>query len=64
MKAEMNKCGVVTLVPETGVEAYALKAWCDKAIVPMNDVERKEQYYTRGSMLLVRLDLAQSEGRE
>ncbi len=28
MKAEMDENGVLTLIPETGLESYALRQWC------------------------------------
>lgn len=30
MKAEMSEDGVITIRPESSVEAYALRAWGDK----------------------------------
>lgn len=31
MKAEMSEDGVITIRPESSVEAYALRHWSDKA---------------------------------
>lgn len=30
MKAELNENGWLVITPETGVESYALKKWCEE----------------------------------
>ena len=30
MKAEINECGQLLILPENGVEALGLEAWCER----------------------------------
>lgn len=54
MKVEMGETGMLTLSAETSVEAFALKKWCEAALVAQEDVMRGEACHWRGSMLMVR----------
>lgn len=53
MKAEMDRNGVITLVPETSVEAYALKQWYKTARVEQQDLRTIETHHYRGSHLKI-----------
>jgi hypothetical protein len=49
----MSAAGVITLQPETGAEAYALRHWVNNNLVLQDDVMRNESAHWRGSGLLV-----------
>ena len=53
MKAEMSEGGVITIRPESPVEAYALRQWSDKAFVAGEDVMRAEGGKWKSSALIV-----------
>lgn len=53
MIATMDERGVITLQAETGVEAFALRKWAEHALIPVDDLARREGCYWRGSQLLV-----------
>lgn len=38
MKAEMNSQGVITITPESGVEAFALRRWAGSLASVLGDV--------------------------
>lgn len=40
MKAEMSEDGVITIRPESSVEAYALRKWNDSAFIKVDDQMR------------------------
>lgn len=40
MKTEMSEDGVITIRPESGVEAYALRQWSDKSFIRIDDHAR------------------------
>jgi len=40
MKAEMSEDGVITIRPESSVEAYALRKWSDSAFIKVDDQMR------------------------
>lgn len=49
----MDANGVITLSPESSVEAFALRHWTDIALVQQEDPKRREQCHWRGSRLIV-----------
>lgn len=53
MKAEMTSDGIITLYPETTLEAFALKHWKNASTVNVCDVQRCENTYWLGSKLVV-----------
>ena len=53
MIAEMDEYGVITIRPETGAEAYALKAWSDKAAIGQSLPQYAEHCVIRSSMLII-----------
>lgn len=53
MKATMSENGVITISPESDLEAYALGRWSLEAVVMREDIERMEQCHVRGSRLVV-----------
>lgn len=53
MKAEMSKHGIITLSPETSLEAYALKLWAEQASIRADDLQRCENRYWLGSRIVV-----------
>lgn len=53
MKVTISQFGVMSIEPESGVEAFALRVWCEKALVQVDDTPRRECAYWRGSMLVV-----------
>jgi hypothetical protein len=53
MKAEMTGDGIITLYPETTLEAFALKHWREKSTINVEDFARCESTYWRGSKLLI-----------
>ena len=57
MKATMSEKGVITLSPESDLEAYALHHWAKDAIVMREDIERMEQCHVRGSRLIVKTSM-------
>lgn len=40
MKAEMSEDGVITIRPESSVEAYALRKWMETAFISVDDPMR------------------------
>ena len=58
MKAIMSENGVITLRPETTIEAFALKQWAERTAVIVEDTARGESCYIRGSMLIVDCNLS------
>lgn len=40
MRAEMSENGVITIRPESSVEAYALRKWNDSAFIKVDDQMR------------------------
>jgi hypothetical protein len=60
MKAELDKNGVMRIIPETGTEAYALKQWSNSAWVSCKDVKLSEDGHWRGSMLIADLTVSDS----
>lgn len=57
MKATMSQDGVITLEPETGVEAYALRKWSgtNSIVLMPKDLMWNEDTYWRGSGLIVHI---------
>ena len=53
MRAEMTAEGVITLFPETTLEAFALMQWKEKSSVKVEDFQRCETTYWLGSKLLI-----------
>jgi len=53
MKAEMSEDGVITIRPESSIEAYALDQWSMSAMVRQDDLQRMEAYHWRGSFIIV-----------
>lgn len=53
MITTMDANGVITISPETPLEAFALKEFVKKAHVFTDDTERNEQCYLRGSCILI-----------
>lgn len=53
MKAELDENGVLSIIPETPTEQYALKKWSTDAMVLMRDDRLHENQFIRGSMILV-----------
>jgi hypothetical protein len=53
MKASLSINGVITLEPETEVEAYAMKYWSQESWVMQEDPARRENGHWRGSKMLV-----------
>ena len=41
MKADINASGVLTLTPETGVEAYALRTWAQNNCCMFTEQEQR-----------------------
>ncbi len=56
MKVEMDRRGVITIVPETSVEAYALRQWSRTARVEQQDLQTIETHHYRGSQLKIEFD--------
>lgn len=61
MKAEMDERGVITLRPESSIEACALNQWVDGALIETNDLVRMERCYWRGSRLIIAAEIQRSE---
>lgn len=61
MKAEMDQNGLITIKPENGAEAFALKAWSESASVNVEDFKRCESAYFRSSKLLIDANFPWSE---
>ena len=53
MKTEMSEDGVITIRPESSVEAYALRKFVEGAMVNFDDSMRAENCYWRGSKICV-----------
>lgn len=53
MRAEMTGDGVITLFPETTLEAFALKHWKEGASIKVEDFQRCESTYWLGSKLKI-----------
>lgn len=53
MKAELDESGVLSVMPETPTEAYALRRWVDESTVRMRSEALNEDMFVRGSSLLV-----------
>lgn len=53
MKAELDENGVLSIVPETPTEQYALMKWQIDATVHMRDDKLHENEFVRGSMIIV-----------
>lgn len=53
MRAEMTGDGIITLFPESTLEAFALQHWKDKSTIQVNDLPRMEQTYWLGSKLKI-----------
>lgn len=49
----MTEEGVITLFPETTLEAFALKHWKDKSLIKVEDFQRCESSYWLGSKLKI-----------
>lgn len=49
----MTSEGVITLFPESTLEAFALKQWEAKSTIHVNDFQRCEQRYWLGSKLKI-----------
>lgn len=62
MIAEMDESGVITIKPETGAEAYALKAWSDRAVIGQSLPQYAEHCVLRSSMLIVRHQVEEQGG--
>lgn len=57
MKTEMSEDGVITIRPESSVEAYALRRWVDSALINVDDAQRCENSYWKGSRLAINAEL-------
>lgn len=53
MKAEMSEDGVITIRPESSVEAYALRKWNDSAFIKVDDRMRALNYHLDPRKILV-----------
>jgi len=53
MRAELNEHGVLTVMPETPTEAYALRKWGEESMVPMRSETLNENLFVRGSAILI-----------
>lgn len=53
MKAEMSEDGVITIRPESSVEAYALREWVGGSLVEIADLPRNEAAHWRASRIKV-----------
>lgn len=53
MKATMNQLGDIVIVPETEIEAYALRKWREENLIAGSDIAKAEDYCWRGSTLLI-----------
>jgi len=49
----MSKQGDIVIVPETEIEAYALRKWREENKIAVSDLARAENHYWRGSTLLI-----------
>ena len=57
MKATMDLAGVISITPETGAEAYALRGWRDKNhVTEHRDLGNFDLHYYRGEGLVVNVD--------
>lgn len=56
MKLEMSEFGVIRIVPETSLEAYALKKWSTETWISHKDETRLESGHWRGSKLIIVLE--------
>lgn len=54
MIAEMDQSGVITIRPETGAEAFALRHWSIKAEIDQSLPQYAENCVIRSSMLVIR----------
>lgn len=60
MQAFITASGILNVVPENDTELYALMQWKLHALIQVNDVEREEERYFRGSRLSIPHDLPKS----
>lgn len=51
MKAEIDMNGVLRIYPETPTESFAVKAWVIKSGFKVEDFQRNENYWFRGSSI-------------
>lgn len=63
MKAEMSEDGVITIRPESALEAYALRQWSDKAFIAAEDVMRAESGKWKSSAIKVAANWPQEQTR-
>jgi len=61
MKATMDVHGVITLKPESSIEAFALRNWIDDAWISQEDLMRMESGHWRSSNLMVCTDFEEAE---
>ena len=57
MKAFITASGILNVVPENETEEYALIQWKARSLIQVNDVEREEESYFRGSRISVPHDI-------
>lgn len=53
MRVEMSSDGMLTIVPENSVEAFALKHWAQENWVEQRDITRGAQGHWRSSGLMI-----------
>lgn len=62
MRAELNEHGVLTVMPETPTEAYALRRWGEQSVVMMRSEALNEELFVRGSAILISFSLPAATG--
>lgn len=53
MRAEMREDGVITISPESSVEAYALKKWNESAFIGVDDHARAINHHLDPRKILI-----------
>lgn len=53
MRINIDAMGKMTISPDNSLEAFALSCWANKALVNQYDVQRDEETFFRGSMLII-----------
>lgn len=53
MKATISSTGVLTITAENDTESYALSQWDKNSVIDVNDTDRNEQSYYKGSSIIV-----------
>jgi hypothetical protein len=62
VKAELDKHGCLVITPESTTESYAMQHWCSVNMIQVRDIARAENWYLRGTSILIQGVQPQKEG--